>query len=214
MSKPSTRRTRRPSADIRALVLDAARELFLSQGFEATTTKQIAARAGVVEHLLFRNFGSKAALFEIAVLEPISEFVSDYADSWKMTGVEGPEQRVAAFVRGLYTMAKRDRTVLIAALARRLDRESADEPDVIDRVACTLQGLRGVSDLERYEDVDPSAAVPAVLAMVLGVALLDDLLFPRGSRRPGQARLIAEIEKFVLYGTTRRTDDQRQPGDA
>jgi AcrR family transcriptional regulator len=205
------RRTRRPSADIRALVLDAARELFLRQGFEATTTKQIAERAGVVEHLLFTNFGSKAALFEIAVLEPISEFVSDYAASWKMAGVEAPELRVDALVRGLYTIAKRDRTVLLAALTRRLDREPADEPDVIDRVASTLQGLRGVSDLERYGDVDPPAALAAVLGMVLGVALLDDLLFSRGSRRPSQERLIAEIEKFVLYGTTRRAGGDDYP---
>jgi hypothetical protein len=40
--------------------------------------------------------------------------------------------------------------------------------------------------------------------MVLGAALLDDLIFPRGSRRPSQERLIAEVEKFLLYGTTRR----------
>jgi AcrR family transcriptional regulator len=213
MSRPSPRRTRRPSADVRALVLDAARALFLSQGFEATTTKQIAEHAGVVEHLLFTNFGSKAALFEIAVLEPISGFVSDYVTSWKTAGIEGLEQRVDAFVRGLYTMAKRDRTVLLAALARRLDPEAAEEPDVIDHVASTLQGLRGVSDLDRFADVDPSAAVAAVLGMVLGVALLDDLLFPRGSRRPSQERLITELEKFVLYGTTRRADADRRPGN-
>ena len=45
--------------------------------------------------------------------------------------------------------------------------------------------------------------------MVLGVALLDDLLFPRGSRRPGRDRLIAEMEKLVLYGITRRGGNVR-----
>jgi AcrR family transcriptional regulator len=186
--------------------VDAARELFLTQGFEATTTKQISERAGVGEPLLFTNFGSKADLFEIAVLTPIAEFVSDYAASWKNTDEAAPQQRVDAFVRGLYTIAQRNRTVLLAALVQRLDRDTGDQRDVLDRVAGTLQGLRGVSDLERYEDVDPPAAVAAALGMVLGVALLDDLLFPRDARRPSRERLVAEMEKLVLNGTTRRGD--------
>lgn len=198
------RRTRRTSEDVRALLVEAARDLFLEHGFDATTTKQIAERAGVAEPLLFSNFGSKAALFDTAVLEPLADFVSDYAASWKTAGAGAPEQRVDAFVRGLYTLAKRDRTVLLTALVRR----RAEEPDVIDRVASTLQGLSGVSDLERYEDVDPPAAIAAVLGMVLGTALLDDLVFPGGSRRPSQERVIAEMEKFVLYGTTRRGSAQ------
>jgi len=198
------RRTRRTSADIRALLVGAARELFLTQGFEATTTKQICARAGVAEPLLFTNFGSKAELFEIAVLAPIAEFVSDYAASWKTSADYAPQRRTDAFVRGLYMLAQRNRTVLLAALVQRLDRDSDGRRDVLDRVAATLQGLSGVSDLERYDDVDPPAAVAAALGMVLGAALLDDLLFPRDARRPSRERLITEMEKLILYGTTRR----------
>jgi AcrR family transcriptional regulator len=197
-------RTRRTSADIRALLLDAARELFLSQGFEATTTKEIAERAGVAEHLLFRNYGNKAELFEVAVLAPIAEFVSDYATSWRSTTEAAPEQRVEAFVDGLYAIAQRDRTVLLAALARRSDRKPNGDPDMIDHVARTLQGLRGVSNLEQYQDADPPATITVALGMILGVALLDDLLFPRNTNRPGKDRLLAEMRKMLLYGTTRR----------
>ncbi|ERN41513.1 transcriptional regulator [Rubidibacter lacunae KORDI 51-2] len=49
-------------------IVDAAIELFASQGFAATTTKQIADRAGVNEVTLFRNFGSKHDLL-LAVVE-------------------------------------------------------------------------------------------------------------------------------------------------
>jgi AcrR family transcriptional regulator len=200
------RRTRRTSADIRALLVDAAGKLFLTQGFEATTTKQISERAGVAEPLLFTNFGSKAELFEIAVLGPIADFVSDYAASWKNADAAAPAERVDTFVRGLYALAQRNRTVLLTALVKRLDRDADGQRDVLDHVAATLQGLRGVSDLERYEDVDPPAAVAAALGMVLGVALLDDLLFPRDARRPSRDRLITEAVKLILYGTTRRGD--------
>lgn len=201
----SPARRRRSSADVRALLLESARELFLSKGYEATTSREICDRAGVAEPLLFSNFGSKAGLFEAAVLAPIAEFVGKYASSWRDVGEEKPSERVDAFVPGLFEMAQRNRTVLLEALVQRLHRESGDEPDLIDQVAATLQGLQGVSDLDRYDDVDAPAAVTAALGMVLGVALLDDLLFPGGSRRPSRERLVSEMEKFLLYGTTRRS---------
>jgi AcrR family transcriptional regulator len=197
-------RRRRSSADVRALLLDSARELFLAKGYEATTSREICERARVAEPLLFSNFGSKSGLFDAAVLAPIAEFVSEYASSWREVGEEKPSERVDAFVPGLFEIAQRNRTVLLEALVQRLHRESPDGPDVIDQVAATLKGLEGVSDLERYEDVDAPAAVAAALGMVLGVALLDDLIFPGGSRRPSRDRLISEMEKYLLYGTTRR----------
>ena len=204
-SGPRSRaRRRRSSADIRSLLLDSARELFRSKGYEATTSREICERAGVAEPLLFSNFGNKAGLFEAAVLAPIVEFVTDYASSWHDVAEEKPSERVDAFVPGLFEIAQRNRTVLLEALVQRLHRESGEEEDVIDQVAATLNGLQGVSDLERYEDVDVPAAFAAALGMVLGVALLDDLFFPGGSRHPSRERLVAEMEKFILYGTTRR----------
>src|SRR5947199_10711285 len=100
MSSPPKRK-RRSSADVRDLLVEAARELFIAEGYEATTTRQIAERAGVAEPLLFSNFGSKAGLFEAAVLNPIADFVADYAASWRDHDSDPPEERVDAFVRGL-----------------------------------------------------------------------------------------------------------------
>ena len=48
----------------RAAIIDAALPLFARKGFAATTTKEIAAAAGVSEGLIFRHFPSKAALYE------------------------------------------------------------------------------------------------------------------------------------------------------
>ena len=54
-------------------IIDAALELFASQGFDSTTTKQIADRASANEATLFRNFGSKHGLL-LAVLEDSGVF--------------------------------------------------------------------------------------------------------------------------------------------
>ena len=45
-------------------IKSAASELFAERGFHATTTRQIAACAGVNEVTLFRHFGSKSELFD------------------------------------------------------------------------------------------------------------------------------------------------------
>ncbi|MEV5240727.1 TetR family transcriptional regulator [Streptomyces cinnamoneus] len=55
---------RRRDADAtRRLLVEAAAELFAERGYDRTTVRAIAARAGVNQALLFRYFGSKTALF-------------------------------------------------------------------------------------------------------------------------------------------------------
>ncbi|MFH8570062.1 TetR family transcriptional regulator [Streptomyces sp. NPDC017993] len=54
---------RRDARGTRLLLLDAASALFAERGYERSTVRDIAARAGVNQALLFRYFGSKKALF-------------------------------------------------------------------------------------------------------------------------------------------------------
>ncbi len=60
--KPEPTRRRAPE-EKRELILAAARELFADQGFDDTSTVQIADQAGVSEGILFHHFGSKRGLF-------------------------------------------------------------------------------------------------------------------------------------------------------
>ncbi len=58
-----------PSSEIqtRARILQAAQRLFAAQGFEGTTTRDLAQTAGVAEGTLFRHFANKKAiLVEVA----------------------------------------------------------------------------------------------------------------------------------------------------
>ncbi|WP_328389494.1 TetR/AcrR family transcriptional regulator [Streptomyces sp. NBC_00400] len=54
---------RRSAQGTRLRLLDAASELFAERGYERATVRDIAARAGANQALLFRYFGSKRALF-------------------------------------------------------------------------------------------------------------------------------------------------------
>src|SRR4051794_20223863 len=111
MSSPV--RQRRSSAEIRSLIREAARERFLERGYDAATTKEIAQTAGVSERLVFSHFGSKAELYDVAIIAPFSQLVGAYTESWRQE-TEGttPESRVQMFVEGLLDLAIENRAVL------------------------------------------------------------------------------------------------------
>lgn len=62
------RALRMPSEDRRRQILDTAVDLFARKGFAGTTTKEIAAAAGVNEALIFRHFANKEQLY-VAILD-------------------------------------------------------------------------------------------------------------------------------------------------
>jgi len=72
MSPPKTTPPRLHAEERRRQLLDAALNLFSQRGFEGTTTKEIAAAAGVTEAIVFRHFPSKLALYQ-AVLQSCHE---------------------------------------------------------------------------------------------------------------------------------------------
>jgi AcrR family transcriptional regulator len=63
LSSLDARRDRHRQAQ-RERILEAARRLFASRGFEAVTMSEVAAQAGVVRATVFNQFGSKGALVD------------------------------------------------------------------------------------------------------------------------------------------------------
>jgi AcrR family transcriptional regulator len=73
-----TASTRPRDADAtRRALLDAARALFAQDGYDATTVRAVADRAGVNQALLFRYFGNKEGLFVEAVRGRAMDLLSD-----------------------------------------------------------------------------------------------------------------------------------------
>ncbi|WGW13066.1 TetR/AcrR family transcriptional regulator [Saxibacter everestensis] len=59
---------RQVAATNRAAILDAATDLFLASGYDRTSLARVAASAGVSKATLFKQFPTKAELFEATVL--------------------------------------------------------------------------------------------------------------------------------------------------
>lgn len=97
----STSRGRRPGApDTRAEILAAARTLFASRGFSATTIRAVATDAGVDPALVHHYFGAKDDLF-LAALE-LSVDPRDVLLPVVAGGVDGAAERLLRAIIGVW----------------------------------------------------------------------------------------------------------------
>jgi TetR/AcrR family transcriptional regulator len=110
------------ATDRRAQLLDTALNFFSQQGFDRTTTKEIAAAAGVTEAIVFRHFPTKHALYQ-AVLEHQSdcpgfrEWMEEARRRMERNDDEGLMRAIAEAVLEQYRSDPRmERLMLFAAL--------------------------------------------------------------------------------------------------
>ena len=77
MLEPSLRR-RLPTAERRALIVEAAGRLFGERGYDATRLDDVAAGAGVTKPVLYRHFDDKQALY-LALLQRHRDDLAGFA---------------------------------------------------------------------------------------------------------------------------------------
>jgi AcrR family transcriptional regulator len=115
-----TPRPRRRSGEVQALILEAARQTFAEKGYARTTTREIAARAGVAEPLLFRKFESKAKLFAEAVLHPMAQFIREWISEMPSAlSAATVEEAQRGFLERLYAIASEQRGLILTFFATR-----------------------------------------------------------------------------------------------
>jgi TetR/AcrR family transcriptional regulator, repressor of fatR-cypB operon len=123
MTTPSP--SKRDGAATRQKLLRAGLELFTTVGFRATTTPEIASKAGVAEGTIYRHFSGKEDLHIAAFHE---------AQRWGLELVKGPESdrtlpppdRLFGIARRLVSAAQSD-PALTRMLLRRRDERYLDD---------------------------------------------------------------------------------------
>jgi AcrR family transcriptional regulator len=152
----------RDSAATRRALLAAGRELFAGAGYEGTTVRAVAERAGVNQALLFRHFGSKEGLFAEAVTGQALDLLHDGP----------PEQvlpRTLAAILATDDGSADDVALFLAAL------RSAGNTDAAATVRETLRVAYGGTLARLVATDDPADAdlrAELALAWLLGIALL------------------------------------------
>lgn len=204
-------KNRRSPEEVDRLVCDAARNLFALKGYAGSTTREIAAMAGVHEPLLYRRYGSKAGLFRAAVLVPFGEVISEYLKKWGAQVDEPAPLRelVEGFIDPLYRLLRGHRELAMALVQGNPLIPSA--PDTSDdggawpaEIAEILQQLVPQLEIEgarRGLRVDASTTNIVVLGMVLGLALFDPVL-PTNAINATPSQLSQAMVELVLHGVS------------
>ncbi|EJO89419.1 hypothetical protein MCOL_V204500 [Mycobacterium colombiense CECT 3035] len=149
--------------------------------------------------MLFRNFGSKKAIFDEAVLMPFIEFVQQFVTDWASSAESGagPQHIAHRYVSGLFQLC-RDHLELITLIGARRE-GSPQGPNARLLIADQLDAL--VGQVSRYNAqagnqpaMDPRLSVRFAIAMTVGAAQLGEEFFGIGDR------LASEIAAFVVRG--------------
>jgi AcrR family transcriptional regulator len=201
---------RRPRGAPRRLLLAAARELFARQDYRSTTTREIAEAAGVTEHLLFRNFGSKAGLFREALVLPFTEFVNDFGRTWdSVVPEETDEQELARrFVGQLYDVFVEHQGLLLTLMAAQaLSEEEMAEAGIADiRRALTVLSQIAAEGMQirGMRTTKPDLPAHSTVAMIAGMAALRSTYF--GTEQPSREVIVEELVQAILHGFLHRQD--------
>jgi len=184
-------------------ILQVALELFSSNGYGGTRTREIAQRAEITEVTLFRHFRSKEALFEATILHylPCPDFKVLIATATELEYREALELIARSFFDGL--MAN---TGLISMMYK----EGRRHFDLLDKVYVALiKNLATLltayfADLQTKKIVrklDPSVMATMFLGTLLSLYEYDELLFyTRTISSDGVSKIDGVVDVFV-YGT-------------
>jgi AcrR family transcriptional regulator len=148
-------------------ILEAARALFTEKGPRATTA-EIAARAGVSEGILFKRFGSKAALHKAAMS---SRDVAGWIQ--RETRAQGPLHTEADFARIIRWQANVLRDVVPLVMVAWSSRSHSDElpADLTGPKPAPLASILTLAEMLQ-EEMDAGTLAPrnaeAVARIVIG----------------------------------------------
>lgn len=171
---------RRDANASRAALLDAGAELFAERGYDRTTVRDIAARAGVNQALLFRYFGSKEALFAAVVARTGRDLLA-----------EAPGDQVYAHIlRAILDEEKRDGKDHSLLIMLRSSAEDAAARTI--RHELGQDYIRAIGQLTEAPDADIRAHL--ALAWIVGI----DLLRTVGNAEPLASTNPEDIVKYVL----------------
>jgi AcrR family transcriptional regulator len=202
--------TRRPAGEPRRLLLEAARDLFSTQGFSETTTREIAERADVSETLMFSYFGSKVGLFREALVVPFIEFVEDFNAKWHAGSMSGLDDETVTrqFVSDLFDLFRKNRGLVVMVWAA--DAQSGNElaeTGVFEEVSQELRVLVEIGVTERSRR--QGSALPrqelvtrATLATIAAMAVFGQSFY--GKRPPPKKDIVEELTQAVLHGHLHR----------
>jgi AcrR family transcriptional regulator len=204
-------RTRRSTAEVQRLILEAATKVFNRNGYELTTTDDIAVEAGVARSVLFRHFATKADLFQAAQLQPFLDLVTTFKESLEAEIDElwDEERLMRTVVAMVYDSFREHRNgILGMASIQGFDGDANREAQKV-----LNQAFADVTELSLAENErrgwppqqNLELSIRIVIGMVASMAVLEPLFVSQGRKRPSRNQLINQLTAVALHGVRAET---------
>ncbi|WP_165225415.1 TetR/AcrR family transcriptional regulator [Aquisphaera insulae] len=199
-------------AATRRRILEVARGLFGGQGFDATTTRDIARSAGIAAGTLFNYFATKEAIVEDLVGEAHAEAVGPFAGGQGKAGSRTLEEELFALVAAVLRKLAPYRAFLPAVMETTLSplamARDGESPSL--RVTHLEAVVRIASRHGRHEALS-GPALQIYWTLFAGV-----LAFWAKDRSPREEDTLAlldqSLEMFVGWLNGQRVEDARSEG--
>jgi AcrR family transcriptional regulator len=191
----------------RAQIVEVATFLFAKKGFKGTTTREIAAKAGISEAIIFRHFSKKEELYSAIVNRKCSD---KDGQSLLLKALEGKKGRdvFREVATHLITEHRKDHTFM------RLLTYSALEEHRLSDIFLKTRGMELIGYLEAHirdlmkdgliRQVNPTIAARAFMGMVLHYSMSQEIYgLKRFSKTPAEEVIETFVDIF-FKGVERR----------
>ncbi|HEX2949668.1 MAG TPA: TetR/AcrR family transcriptional regulator [Armatimonadota bacterium] len=203
MAGTGEKKRKRLSPEIRrAEIVRAAVALFARQGFERTTTKEIAAAAGIAEGTIYKYFTSKQdILFSFIKPTATRTMPTIFQES-----IRDDRQLIAAFIEDRFALWEENadlvkvvigEAVFNPALAEGLNR-------MIDPIITTFEQYISHRKQEgAFRDIDAGIAARTLIGMAISHFLRWNVFSSSEASPSSQKKLVDELTDLFLHGVCR-----------
>jgi AcrR family transcriptional regulator len=175
----TTPQVRLPARDRRLQIMEAAKELFARQGFEGTTTRQIAERARVNEAIIFRHFPSKEDLYW-AIIDRESELAGwQPALERQLSSGESDREVFASIAEDILVGRAKDgslsRLLLFSALENQRRSQRFFQTHVVAYYELIAGYIRERIEQGAFRAVNPLLAARGFVGMIVYHSLIQEI---------------------------------------
>ena len=185
-------------------ILDAAEKLFSQKGFKGTTTKDLAAKAGVHEAILFRHFKSKRDLYQATLELKISRNRHSALEQMEQSATRRDDRAfLEALAIGLLTRFEEDPSIPRLILYSALDSHEPPKVTTERQLRAEQPTLDYISKRMRdgaYRKMDPNHAVFAFGAMLFGYIVRQQILGMSRHKTHDRRKIAKDFVTIFLDG--------------
>lgn len=185
-------------------ILDAAEKLFSQKGFKGTTTKDLAAKAGVHETVLFRHFINKRDLYRATLeLKLLRDRPAALEQMEKSSALRDDRGFFEALAVGLLTRFEKDPSIPRLILHSALDGHEPPKVVAERQLRVEQPTLDYISKRMRdgaFRKMDPNHAVFAFGAMLFGYIVRQQILGMAKHKAHDRKKIAKDFVAIFLDG--------------